>query len=169
MRVRLSPGSEKHDVGLAEQRTLEILSDNTLCCIATADLAGGSPHIWTAYYCFTDDLRLYVLTPPQTHHGRQTADNPATAVAVYDSDQRWGTPKRGLQLFGTAALTSGPQTVKALSLYLRRYPALAQIVKRPSELAKIDARFYVISVKRVRLFDEPAFGEEVFVDLEVVS
>src|SRR5512136_2887988 len=106
MRVGLSPGSEGRDAELALQRTLEILGDNTLCAIATADLDSGSPYIWTAYYCFTDDLRLYVLTPPQTRHARQSESNPATAVAVYDARQPWGTPKRGLQLLGRAALTS---------------------------------------------------------------
>ena len=168
MRIRLLPGSEERDAKLALQCTREILGDNTLCSLATVDRTSDSPYIWTAYYCFTDDLQLYVLTPPQTRHGQQSAANAATAVAVYSSGQPWGTPKRGLQLLGTSALAKAGQTAKALTLYLRRYPALAHVARHPSELGKIDARFYVITVNQVRLFDEPAFGNEVFVDLEVV-
>lgn len=168
MKLRLMTGSEGRDADVAATSTLAVLRDNTLCAVATVDPEDGSPYVWTAFYCYTDDLQLHVLTPPQTHHGRHLAKRPSVAVAIYDSGQPWDSPKLGLQLFGTAALAQGTDTAKGLALYLRRYPAVSRIVKHPSELAHIDARFYVVTVDRIRLFDERTFGEEVFVDLEVV-
>lgn len=162
------PGSEEFDAKVALKCTLEILSDNSLCCLATVDPADGSPYVWTAYYCYSADLRLFVLTSPQSHHGRHLARGSSTAVAVYSSQQPFGSLKRGLQLLGQATPTEGSETAKALALFLRRYPAAASIARHPSELARIEARFYVVGIERVRLFDEPTFGEEVFVDMEVV-
>jgi uncharacterized protein YhbP (UPF0306 family) len=167
MKLKPMAGSERCDASVALRSTLAILRDNTLCAIATVDPDDGSPYIWTAFYCYSEDLKLHVLTPPQTHHGQHLAKNPSVAVAVSDSGQAWDSPKLGLQLVGTATPAKGTETAKGLALYLRRYPAAARIARHPSELAHIDARFYVVTIHRVRLFDERAFGEEVFVDLEV--
>jgi uncharacterized protein YhbP (UPF0306 family) len=168
MKVRLLEGSEAHDAALVQRSALEILGGNTLCSMATVDPIDSSAYVWTAYYCLSDDMRLFVLTPPQSHHGRHLERNESTAVAVYDSRQAWDSSKRGLQLFGTAAQTKGSETSRALVLYLRRYPAVALIVKHPSELAHIDARFYAVTVGRGRLLDEGVFGRDVFVDFEIV-
>ncbi len=168
MKVRLLKGSEGYDAVAVQTSALEILGGNTLCSLATIDPIEPSAYVWVAFYCLSDDMRLFVLTPPQSHHGRHLEQNGSTAVAVYDSHQAWDSSKRGLQLFGTAAQTKGTETSRALALYLRRYPALAHIAKHPSELAHIDARFYVVTVGRGRLLDEGAFGPDVFVDFEVV-
>ncbi len=167
MKFRLVAGSEGRDAAVVGKSVREILGDNELCCLATVDPATSVAHVWTAYYCVSDDMRLFVFTPPQSRHGQHMAQNGSTAVAVYDSRQAWDSSKRGLQLFGTAAPTRGADTARALTLYLHRYPALAHLVKHPSELVNIDARFYAVKVRRGRVLDEGIFGRDVFVDFEV--
>ena len=44
---------------------------------------------------------------------------------------------------------------------------VAEVAKHPLDLAKIDARFYAVKVRRGRVLDEGIFGRDVFVDFEV--
>src|SRR5688572_29603354 len=77
-----------------------ILDSTELCSIATLADDGGA-HINTAYFAFDDELRLYFLSNPASVHCQNIARRPRMAVAAFDTHQPWGTPGKGLQLFGT--------------------------------------------------------------------
>jgi uncharacterized protein YhbP (UPF0306 family) len=79
---------------------------------------------------------------------------------VYDSRQVWDRPDRGIQLFGSAARVSGRAANSAKDLYTERFPEAAR--------ADLDAyAFYRFRPRRLKLFDEPAFGAGVFVTAAV--
>ncbi len=131
----------------------------------------GSAHINTAFYSFDSSLRLFIITDPKTGHGTNLASNPSVAVAIFNSHQEFWTPLRGLQLFGTCRQTPLLQIPHALSSFVKRFPVFSELVKSPADLASktLAIRFHTIDVKRLKLFDEPTFGEEVFIDLKVRS
>jgi len=80
--------------------------------------------------------------------------------AVYDSNQSWGKPDRGIQLFGTAREVVGSAARDAERTYAKRFPGY-----RESEFSAY--RFYRFRPRRLKLFDERALGTGVFVTASV--
>jgi uncharacterized protein len=132
-----------------------LLDASTLCAIATTS-PRGRPHVNTAYFAFTNGLDIVWLSEPSARHSINLRANAATAVAVYDSSQRWGGSDRGIQLFGSAREASKRSAPDAEAAYARRFPAY-----EPGQL--VAYRFYVFHPTSVKLFDERSFGAGVFV------
>lgn len=136
-----------------------LLAASTLCSIATLS-PGKRPHVNTAYFAWSPDVGLVWLSDPDAGHSRNLAANSRTAIAVYDSNQAWGRPDRGVQLFGTARLVAGRAVRECAALYGRRFAGYAQT--EPT-----DYRLYRFRPRRVKIFDEPALGAGVFVTATV--
>jgi uncharacterized protein YhbP (UPF0306 family) len=132
-----------------------LLDASTLCAIATTS-PRGRPHVNTAYFAFTNRLDIVWLSEPSARHSINLRANAATAVAVYDSSQRWGGSDHGIQLFGSAREASKRSAPDAEAAYARRFPAY-----EPGQL--VDYRFHVFHPTSVKLFDERSFGAGVFV------
>jgi len=144
-----------------------ILERNSLCAIATVS-PQEEAHINTAYFAYTPDLNLYFYSYPETHHALNIGTNRSMAVAVFDSEQSWGLPDRGLQLFGQGNVASGRFAREAERVYDRRFPAHAQW-KLPLSQAESGSapRPYRFRTRSVKLFDERTFGAGVFVHATV--
>jgi uncharacterized protein YhbP (UPF0306 family) len=136
-----------------------LLDASTLCAIATVSPA-GRPHVNTAYFAWTRGFDLVWLSEPSARHSLNLRTNPGAAIAVYDSDQRWGEADRGIQLFGSVREAAGPTARDAERVYARRFPAYAR-----TDLG--DYRFYRFRAGRMKLFDEHALGPGVFVTARV--
>ena len=133
----------------------QLLDASTLCAIATVGPRGRA-HINTAYFAWTPELRVVWLSEPGAAHSRNVRANPSVAVAVYDSNQAWGEPDRGLELFGSAREVAGRPAADAESVYAERFPEY-----RDSELGAY--RFYELRPRTLKLFDERALGAGTFV------
>lgn len=90
-------------------------------------------------------------------------ENSSVSLSIYDSRQKWGDEKTGLQVFGEAEKISGEKISEVLDLYLERFPELGEWVSKPEEMDKLDSEFYVIRPDRIKIFDEPKFGSETWV------
>jgi uncharacterized protein YhbP (UPF0306 family) len=136
-----------------------LLDASTLCAIATVS-PGNRPHVNTAYFAWSVDLELVWLSEPGARHSRNLRRNATASIAVYDSNQRWGNPDRGVQLFGAAREVAGPAARDAEHTYAARFPWY--------ERAEVGAyRFYRFRPRRVKLLDEEALGAGVFVTASV--
>lgn len=132
-----------------------LLNASTLCSIATVS-GGGRAHVHTAYFAWTPGFDILWLSEPSARHSRNLRANPSAAIAIYDSDQSWGKSDRGIQLFGSGRELAGRAAHEAEDVYVQRFPAFAQ-----TDLGAY--RFYRVRPRRMKLFDEGAFGEGVFV------
>jgi uncharacterized protein YhbP (UPF0306 family) len=141
-------------IGAAAQRLLDA---STLCAIATVSPRGRA-HINTAYFAWTPDFRLVWLSEPRARHSRNLSANPSVAVAVYDSNQSWGKPDRGIQIFGLA----GDAAPEVEEVYASRFPDY-----RSSEFPLY--RLYQLVPRRVKLFDERELGAATFVTARVAA
>ena len=150
----------KRRIASARIRTLteQLLSASTLCAIATVSRRGA--HINTAYFAWTSSLDLVWLSDPSSVHSTNLRARDTAAVAVFDSQQTWGTPDRGIQLFGRAKEVSRPTSSDAASTYLERFPEYGGS-------APDTYRFYRFRPQHVKVFDEPALGSGVFVTARV--
>ena len=148
-----------------------ILGATLLLSMATVRPDGKS-HINTAFFAYDDALRLFLITGPNSAHGKHFSTNPSVAVTVFDSHQKFWTELRCLQLFGNCRQTPLTKLPHALSRFIKRFPVFSELVKSPADFARKavgDVRLHTITVERLKLFDEPTFGEEVFIDLQITE
>lgn len=129
----------------------------------------GRAHVNTAYFAWSEELELDFLSHPRSLHCRNVAANPAMAMAVFSSEQKWGRSDRGLQLFGRCAPASGARAAEAQRRYGRRFRDFARWW---AELDEDDPareyRFYRFTVGKLKVFDERALGGAVFVSASVI-
>jgi uncharacterized protein YhbP (UPF0306 family) len=116
----------------------------------------------TAYFAWSGEFDIVWISEPRARHSRNLASNPSAALSVYDSNQVWGEPDRGIQLFGTAREVPGRAVRDAERLYSARFPSFPD--------ADLSATtFYRLRARRLKLFDEPELGGGVFVTASIRS
>lgn len=170
MELELLDADASHDLERAEKSIRYILESNELCSLATVtpqEDNASQAHIATAFYVFDEDFQIYVFTPPETDHGKNLEENNSIALAIYDSNQEWTDKKQGLQIFGTAAQIQRDNVERVFDLYKSRYPGVKQFAESSEEVYDLDSRFFEISPHRIKIFDEPTFGTEVWVNVAV--
>ncbi len=166
-RVDGAPAAEP-SLEAAAESVRALLAETTLCAWATVT-AGAEAHLNIGYFAHTDGLELYLLSHPSALHCRNLGSNPSMAVAVYASTQQWTEPGRGIQLFGTCAEVPPAEGAEAERLYSDRFPSytLWKAAMKPGDPG-LAYRFYRFLTQRVKILDEPAFGDAVLVEADVV-
>lgn len=162
MKLEITEGDAEKD--RVRNSIEDILSENKLLSMSTVE--NVDPHINTAFYAFDSEFNLYILTPPETKHGKNLEENSSIAVDIHDSRQNWTDDKQGLQLFGEAEIVDNPS--KALELYTERFPGMENVASDLDELEKLDSSFYKITTERIKVFDEPRFGTETWITLKII-
>ena len=165
-----SPGYTSAQLLAAVER---ILSATALCSMATRSEA-GTVDINTAFFAWGPDLLLYFLSHPNAAHSRNLTHVPAMAMTVFDSHQEWGRSHAGLQLFGTGECVASSRLEQARAVYAARFTDyFDRVVRseesgRPAEAGVAGLQLYAFTPTRLKLLDEPTFGDGVFVAVEVV-
>lgn len=104
------------------QAALDYLRDHQVMTLATVGDAG----VWAAAVFYANDqFDLFFLSAGHTRHAQNIAANPRIAAAIHEDYRDWPAIK-GIQLEGTAAQLEGDAKEKAVRLYRRKYPFLAQ-------------------------------------------
>ncbi len=132
-----------------------LLDASNLCAIATVASDGGV-YINTAYFAWGAELNLVWLSEPRARHSHNVRAGGAVAIAVYDSNQSWGKPDRGIQLFGSAWEADAASSADAETVYANRCPGY-----RRRGLGSY--RLYIFHPSRLKLFDERELGAGRFV------
>ncbi len=147
--------------------TVTILSATKLFSVASIKDQNTS-YIHTAFYCYSNNFSLYFLTPPTAQHSKNFEENQSVAVAVYNSGQGLEN-KKGLQIFGSCHKAKGKDLEEGYELYAKRFTWLKNYIKSTLDFKKkiIQSRVYVIKPKIIKIFDEPAFGNEKWVTVSV--
>lgn len=149
------------------QIVIGILENNVLCSIATV-ASDGHPHINTAYFSYSENFDLYLLSHPRSIHCRNLAINPSMSMTIFSTAQRWTDPGRGLQLFGTCAEAAESSTMDAERSYGGRFPAYApwKASLKNEDLAR-QYRLYRFLVATLKIHDEKNLGDAVFVSAAI--
>ena len=146
-----------------QRSVYQTLADNVLCSIASVT-AEGNAHINTAYFSYTPDLKVYFLSHPNALHCQNILSNPSMALAIFSSNQTWGSPDRGLQLFGMCKQVTGREANKADRLYGKRFAKYAAWkANLASNLPERDYRLYRFITSELKVFDEKELGAGIFV------
>ena len=152
---------------------IRTLRENSLCSLATVTPRARA-HVSTAYFCWSPDLQLYFLIDILSVHCRNLRTNPSMALAIFRSNQRWGKPDRGLQLFGNCVKTRGLETLRAGRLYAKRFPSYAEWMQEVTPKEGLLAErlrtyhFYRFQPREIKILDEWQFGGGVVVTARLV-
>jgi uncharacterized protein YhbP (UPF0306 family) len=144
-----------------ERAAFGLLDASPLCAISTVSPRTAA-HIHTAYFVWNSDFEIFWLSDPAARHSRNVRARPSTAITVFDSQQIWGHPDRGIQLFGSTRQLPATEIAHAESLYAARFPAYAA-----PDLGAY--RFYHFRIERLKVFDEAVFGGGVFITATIHS
>lgn len=147
---------------------MRILAGTKLCSIATVTKRNQA-HINTAFFAYSPSLELYFLSDPSSLHCRNLLANPSMAMAVFNTEQSWDKPGRGIQLFGAGHRSQGRQADRAETTYAARFPAFGRWLKGTTPAERRQAarlRSYALfrfMPSRVKILDEAEFGGAVFI------
>jgi uncharacterized protein YhbP (UPF0306 family) len=124
---------------------------------------GDLPHAASVFYAMDVSLRLVFLSKPSSLHGLHIARSGAVAATVTEDYGNWELIQ-GVQLWGEARLLSGAARVKAMALYVARFPFVREMLKQ-RRLAELIAGIGVYQVvpRRLAFTDNTTgvFGREV--------
>ncbi len=149
------------DEGL-KQTILSYIKQHNTVTIATLDATS----LWaTALFYANDGFTLYFLSDPKTRHGRNLVEHPSVAATINEDYHDWRSIK-GIQLEGTACVVTGRiEKAKAMAMYLRKYPFVAEFFGSPSKIGKgmfdkvSSTTLYKIVPTRILFIDnEKGFG-----------
>lgn len=134
-----------------------------LLAMATVSSRSAS-HIHTAYFSFSEALEFYFVSDISTEHVKNLMREPQAAVAIYESGQAWDSYHRGLQLFGPCWRATKAEAAIAERIHSTRFPAYAEYVTGlgTRERRLSPHKFHVFRPDIIKIYDERAFGEEVF-------
>lgn len=146
-----------------QRSVYRLLTENVLCSMASIT-AQGRAHINTAYFSYTPNLKVYFLSHPNAGHCQNILNNPSMALAIFSSNQTWGSPDRGLQLFGTCKAVARREAGQADKLYGKRFAKYAAWkANLPSDSSGQDYRLYRFVTSELKVFDEKELGAGIFV------
>jgi len=140
-----------------ERVARRLMDASPLCALATVS-PGGRAHINHMYFAWTDRFEVIWISDADSLHSRNLARNSSAAVTIYASNQVWGKPDRGIQLFGTAGATNGRG---AISAYGRRF--------NDFDTDANELPVYRFRARTVKLFDERSLAAGTIVSARVTS
>ena len=131
------------------------MNASPLCSLATVS-PGGHAHINHMYFAWSDRFEVFWISDPDSIHSRNLMRNPSAAVTIYASNQVWGRPDRGIQLFGAAGLARGRAGERAYGSRFRDFDAESN-----------DLPVYRFKPRTLKLFDERALAPATLVTARV--
>jgi len=134
-----------------------LMNASRLFALATVS-AGGRAHISHMYFAWNDRFDIFWISDPESLHSRNLAARPTAAATVYDSNQTWGRPDRGIQLHGRAGVARGGEAARVYGERFREFDPEGN-----------DLPFYRFRPRTMKLFDERRLGGATFVTARVTS
>lgn len=133
------------------------MNASRLCALATVS-PGGHAHINHMYFAWGDRFQVFWISDPDSVHSRNLETNRSAAITVYASNQVWGRPDRGIQLFGTARIAPRKEAAR---LYQARF--------KDFDAEGNDLPYYRFRPSTVKLFDERSLAGGTLVSARVTD
>ena len=138
----------------------KLMNASPLCSLATVS-PGGRAHINHMYFAWSEHFEVVWISDADSLHSRNLLKNSSAAVTIYASNQIWGRPDRGIQLFGTAGMTRGSTSQSARLLYGKRFSDY--------DADSDDLPAYRFRPRTMKLFDERALAGGTLVTARVTT
>jgi len=125
----------------------------------TLAVADKNPWVNTIYYGCDDELILYVVTGPETRHGKVLKINNNVAFNIFDSHQKITDNKIGIQGTGVCEpVTNVLELAKGLMLWHKANPGVETQITAENIKLFSKRRIYKITPNYLKLFNKERFG-----------
>jgi nitroimidazol reductase NimA-like FMN-containing flavoprotein (pyridoxamine 5'-phosphate oxidase superfamily) len=143
----------------------EVIRGGTIGALASTGVDG--PGVCTVFYVWLRDDRFAFKSRRASHHMVNLANDPRTALAVYDHESNYHA-KRGVQLAGTVReIPAVEEMTDVVGAYCERFPGAEKKLGRPETLigASVGSTFFVVEVATFRLVDEGPDGNATMLEM----
>lgn len=138
----------------------KFIGANGIMTLATQSQRG--PWACTVYYGVDKEMNLYIVTDPNSIHGKDIKKNSKVAFNIFDSHQKITKPKKGIQGRGMIEVVKGIANIaKALYLWHKANPGIEKDITVKDILKKItDTKIYKIAPKYLKFFNKVLYSPE---------
>lgn len=127
--------------------------------LATQSVNG--PWVCTVYYGIDKDMNLYIVTDPNSIHGKNIAKNPKVAFNIFDSRQKIINNKVGLQGGGKCQKVTGVVNVlKGLVYWQKANPGAEKLITLETIKKFTDTRIFKITPSYLKFFNKDLYTPE---------
>lgn len=138
---------------------LKFIKSNGIMSLATQSSKG--PWVCTVYYGVDGDMNLYVVTDPNSIHGKNFSKNNKVAFNIFDSHQKITKDKRGVQGKGTVEMVKGIVNVgKALYLWHEANPGAEKNITIEKIKKLADTKVFRITPNYLKFFNKVLYTPE---------
>src|SRR5256885_11783445 len=120
--MTVEPRSRRFSSARLERVARRLMNASPLCSLATVSPAGRA-HINHMYFAWDDGFNVYWISDGDSLHSRNLIKNRSAAITIYASNQVWGKPDRGIQLFGSAGVAKGGDAAREYGRRFRGFDA----------------------------------------------
>jgi uncharacterized protein YhbP (UPF0306 family) len=121
----------------------------------------NKPWLCTVYYGVDKDMNLYIVTDPNSIHGKNISKNPNVAFNIFDSRQKIFKSKKGVQGFGTIEILKGiPAITKALYLWHKQNPGVEKAITIKEVKKFADTKVWKITPKYMKFFNKVLYSPQ---------
>jgi len=144
---------------LIGQDIFKFLKKKGIMTLATQSSKG--PWVCTVYYGIDKDMNLYIVTDPNSIHGKDMTKNNKIAFNIFDSHQKIFEPKKGLQGSGTIEKVKGIiNLTKALALWHKQNPGVEKEITIKEVIKFADTNVWKITPKYLKFFNKELYSPE---------
>lgn len=113
----------------------------------------------TVYYGTDENTNLYIVTAPNSKHGKHLEKNQDVAFAIFDSHTKITQNKQGIQGQGTCALVKNPaELIIGLSLWHESNPGKEGRITVDMIKKALDTKLYKIKPTYLKFFNKDFYG-----------
>lgn len=112
------------------KRVRELLAGHSTITLATS--AEGRSWAAAVFYASDPDLHIYFVSDLKTRHGRDMHRDAHVTGAINHDVSTWG-EVIGIQVEGRAVVLEGEERLKALEIYLDKFPDVRRLFDRPRD------------------------------------
>lgn len=135
----------------------KFLKENGIMTLATQSSNG--PWVCTVYYGMDEEMNLYIVTDPNSTHGKNMAKDKRVAFNIFDSRQKIYKPKKGVQGSGTIEMVRGVVNIsKALILWHKQNPGVEKTITIKEVKKFADTKVFKITPKYLKFFDKKLYS-----------
>jgi len=137
----------------------KFIKKNSIMTLATQSPRG--PWVCTVYYGIDSDMNLYIVTDPNSIHGKAMTKNNKIAFNIFDSHQKIFKPKKGIQGSGTIEIVKGILDVtKALTLWHKQNPGVEKNITIKEIKRTKDTKIWKITPKYIKFFNKELYSSQ---------
>ncbi|OGD62159.1 hypothetical protein A2160_01235 [Candidatus Beckwithbacteria bacterium RBG_13_42_9] len=157
----------KHTKDQIKKDIYKFLKNHGIMTLASCK--ANQPWVCTVYYGLDKEMNLYLVTDPNSIHGKQIKANKKIAFAVFDSHQKITQPKKGVQGRGKCEMVKGIlANTKGLLLWHRANPGIEKNITIKDILKKItDTKIYKITPTFLKFFNKKLYSPEEYGEIKL--